>query len=85
MESSLWLGGKQMVRCALGVTRKNKIKNECVRGTAKIEKLGDKCQGTRLRWYEHVKREEGYVGKTMIEMAIPGKRRERSKRRWMDL
>ena len=31
----------KMVRWALGVTRKDKISNEYVRGTAKIAKLGD--------------------------------------------
>ena len=57
-----------------------------MRGTAKIAKLGDKLRGTRLRWYGLVKRKEGYVGKRVTEMAIPGKRRrERPKRRWIDL
>ena len=32
----------KMVRWALGVTRKDKIRNEYVRGTAKITKVGDK-------------------------------------------
>ena len=32
----------KMVRWALGVTRKDKIRNEYVIGTAKIAKLGDK-------------------------------------------
>ena len=40
----------KMVRWALGVARKDKIKNEYVRGTAKIAKLGDKLRG------------QGYVG-----------------------
>ena len=54
----------KMVRWALGVTRKDKIRNEYVRGTAKIAKLGDKLRNARLRWYGHVKRKkEGYVGK----------------------
>ena len=77
----------KMVRWALGVTRKDKMRNEYVRGTAKIEKLGDKLRNARLRWYGHVKRrEEGYVGKTMVEMAVSGRRkRERPRRRWMDL
>ena len=54
----------KMVRWALGVTRKDKIRNECMRGTAKIAKLGDKLWNARLRWYGHVKRrKEDYVGK----------------------
>ena len=48
----------KMVRWALGVTRKDKIRNEYVRGTAKIAKLGDKLRNARLRWYGHVKRRE---------------------------
>ena len=48
----------KMVRWALGVTRKDKIRNKYVRGTAKIAKLGDKLQNARLCWYGHVKREK---------------------------
>lgn len=77
----------KMVRWALGVTRRDKIRNEYVRGTAKIAKLGDKLRAARLRWYGHVRRrEESYVGKKMLEMAVPGRRkRGRPRRRWMDL
>ena len=77
----------KMVRWALGVTRKDKIRNKYVRGTAKIAKLGDKLRNARLRWYGHVKRrEEDYVGKRMMETVVPGRRkRERPRRRWMDL
>ena len=75
-EKKMKVAELKMVRWALGVTRKDKIKNEHVRGTAKMAKLGDKLWGARLRWYGHVKRREGYVGKRMIEMAIPGKREE---------
>ena len=77
----------EIVRWALGVTRKNKIRNEYVKGTAKIAELDDKLRTAMLRWYEHVKRrEEGYVGKRMMEMAVPSRRkRVRPKKRWMDL
>ena len=76
----------KMVRWALGVTRKDKIRNDYVRGTTKIAKLGDKLRNARLRWYGDVKRREGYVGKTMMEMAVPGRRkRGRPRRRCMDL
>ena len=77
----------KMVRWALGVTRRDKIRNEYVRGTAKIAKLGDKLRGVRLRWYGHVKRRtEGYVGRRVLKMEVPGKRRRgRPRRRWMDV
>ena len=69
------------------MTRKDKIRNEYVRGTTKIAKLGDKLWNARLCWYGHMKRRaEGYMGKTMIEMAVPGRRkRGRPRRWWMDL
>ena len=67
----------KMVRWALGVTRKDKIRNEYVRGTAKIAKLGDKLRNARLLWYGHVKRrEEDYVGKRVMEMAVPAEGKE---------
>ena len=77
----------KMVKWALGETTKDKIRNESVRETAKIAKLGDKLRNARLRWYGHLKsREEGYVGKRMMEMAVPGgRKRGRPRRRQMDL
>ena len=75
------VGELKMVRWALGVTRKDKIKNEYVRGTAKITKLGDKLRNTRLRWYGHLKRrEEGYVGKRMMEIVVPGRKKRKTKK-----
>ena len=76
----------KMVRWALGVARKDKIKNEYVRGTVKIAKLGEKLRNARLRWYGHVKRrKENYVGKTMMEMAVPGRRKREGQEesRWI--
>ena len=35
--------------------KKDKIRNEYVRGTAKIAKLGEKLRGAKVRWYGHVK------------------------------
>ena len=45
----------KMVRWALEVTRKEDIRNEYMRGTAKIAKVGDKLWDAWLRFYEHVK------------------------------
>ena len=68
-------------------TGSDKIRNEYATGAAKIANLGDKLRNERLRWYGHVKRrEEGYVGKRMMKMAVPGRRkRGKPRRRWMDL
>ena len=56
-----------------GSDKRGKITNKYARGTAKIAKLGDKLRNARLRWYGHVKRrEENYMGKRMMEMAMPG-------------
>ena len=71
----------KMLRWALGVTRKDKMRNEYVRGTAKIANLGDKLRNARLRWYGHVKREKGDVGKRMMEMVVPGRRKRGRPRR----
>ena len=45
-----------------------------------------KVQESRLKWYAHVlRREEEYVGKRVMGMEVPGKRRRgRPKQRWLD-
>ena len=46
----------KMLRFAMGVMRKDKIRNEYIRGTVKIEWLGMKMREGRLRWYGYVMR-----------------------------
>ena len=77
----------KMLRFAMGVTRKDKIRNESIRSTVKVERLGMKMRQGRLRWYGHVMRkDQEYVGKKMMEMELPGKRRRgRPKRRFLDV
>ena len=61
----------KMLRFAMGVTRKDKIRNEYIRGTVKVEQLGMKMREGRLRWYGHViRRDQDYVRKKMMEMKI---------------
>ena len=46
----------KMLRFAMRVTRKDKIRNEHIRSTVKVEWLGMKMREGRLRWYGHVMR-----------------------------
>ena len=77
----------KMLRFAMGVTRKDKIRNEYIRSTVMVEWLGMKMREGRLRWYGHfMRRDQEYVGRTMMEMELPGKRRRgRQKRRFLNV
>ena len=78
----------KMLRFAMRVTRKYKIRNEYIRSIVKVERLGMKMREGRLRWYGDVmRRDQKYVGRKMMEMELPGKRKRgrRSKRRFLDV
>ena len=54
----------KMLRFAMGVTRKDKTRNEHIRSIVKVECLGMKMKEDRLRWYGHVmRRDQEYVGR----------------------
>ncbi|KAK3547878.1 hypothetical protein QTP86_034175 [Hemibagrus guttatus] len=61
----------------------DRIRNEYIRGTAHVGRLGDKVREARLRWFGHVQRRESeYIGRRMLDMELPGRRqRGRPKRR----
>ncbi|KAK3533820.1 hypothetical protein QTP70_031295, partial [Hemibagrus guttatus] len=82
-ESELEVAELKMLRFSLGVTRLNRIRDEYIRGTAHVGRLGDKVRETRLRWFGHVQRRESeYIGRRMLDMELPGRRqRGRPKRR----
>ena len=62
-----------MLRFAMRVTRKDKIKNEYIRGTVKVKRLGMKMREGRLRWYRYImSREQDYLGRKIMEMELPG-------------
>ena len=76
----------KMLRFAMGVTRKDKLGNECIRSTVKVEQLGMKMREGRLRWYGHVmRRDQEYVGRKIIEMKLPGKRKRGRAKRFFNL
>ncbi|KAK3507995.1 hypothetical protein QTP70_010004 [Hemibagrus guttatus] len=85
-ESELEVAELKMLRFSLGVTRLGRIRNEYIRGTAHVGRLGDKVREARLRWFGHVQRRESeYIGRRMLDMELPGRRqRGRPKRRYMD-
>ena len=77
----------KILRFAMGVTSKDKIRNEYIRVTVKVERLGMKMREGRLKCYGHVmRRDQEYVGRKMMEMELPGKRkRGRLKRRFLNV
>ena len=77
----------KMLRFAMGVTRKNKIINDYIRGTGKVEQFEMKMRAGKLRWYGHVmRRDQEYVGRRVMEMELTGKRkRRRPERRFFDI
>ena len=77
----------KLLRFSMGVTRKGKIRNEYIRITVKVERLGMKMREGRLRWYGHVMRlDQEYVRRKMMEMELPGKRKSwGTKRRFLDV
>ncbi|KAK3575295.1 hypothetical protein QTP86_023417 [Hemibagrus guttatus] len=85
-ESELEVAELKMLRFSLGVTRLDRIRNEYIRGTAHVGRLGDKVRKARLRWFGHVQRRDSeYIGRRMLDMGLPGRRqRGRPKRRYMD-
>ncbi|KAK3574608.1 hypothetical protein QTP86_011520 [Hemibagrus guttatus] len=85
-ESELEVAELKMLRFSLGVTRLDRIRNEYIRETAHVGRLGDKIREIRLRWFGHVQRRESeYIARRMFDMELPGRRqRGRPKRRYMD-
>ena len=77
----------KMLRFAMGVTRKDKIRNEYIRSTVKVKRLGMKMREGRLRWHGNVmRRDQDYVGRKMMAMELLGKRkRGKTKRRFLDI
>ncbi|KAK3560204.1 hypothetical protein QTP86_000674 [Hemibagrus guttatus] len=83
-ESELEVAELKMLRFSLGVTRLDRIRNDYIRGTAHVGRLGDKVKEARLRWFGHVQRREkireafrvldrdgnGFISKQELGMAM---------------
>ena len=73
-EAEMEVSELKMLRFSLGVTRMDKIRNEYIRGTARVGRFGEKTREARLRWYVHVlRKDDGYLGRWMLRMELPAR------------
>ena len=70
------VAGMRMLHWMCRVTKKDKVRNELIRGTVKVADISLKIQERRMKWYGHVMRRDGnYVGRRVMEVEVPGHRR----------
>ena len=82
-EANLEVAEVKMLRFTLGVAKLDRIRNEYIRGTVHIR---ERVKEARLRWFGHMRRDQGYVSKRMTRLELPVKwPRGRPKRRYMDV
>ena len=58
MEKKMEVAELLMARWMLGVTLKDRVRNEYIWETEKIRRIMEKLMGERLRWFWHVKNDE---------------------------
>lgn len=75
----------KFLRSRIGVTRRDRMRNEKIREIVKEEPLQGKIETSRLRWYGHLKRmEEKRIPKRIHEMQMQKRRpRGRPRDRWL--
>ena len=77
-EKKLDVAEMRMLIRMSGVTKLDRISNERIIGTTKVGEISKKVQESRLKWCGHVlRREDEYVGKRVMAMEVPGKKKER--------
>ena len=75
----------KMLRWSLGMTRKDRIKNEELRRIVEVGGITEKIQEARLRWLGYVvRRDDDYVGERKRGMVVGRKKRGRPRRRRED-
>lgn len=72
-----------MLRFAWGMTKIDRIRNWFIRQTTQAEPFEGKARDMRLLWFGLVlMRDSEYLGRRMLKIKLPGKRREGSPRWW---
>ena len=75
-EVRLEINEMRMLRWMCGVTRRDKIRNEHIRGTTRVVQASKKITEKRLKWYGHARRmKEEQIVRRMLDVDIPRKRR----------
>ena len=76
----------RMLRWMCGVTKRDRIRNNLIRGTVKVTEVSKKLQERRLQWFGHVmRRGDDFPCKRVMNMEVPGtRRRGRPRMRWRD-
>ena len=85
-EARLEVNEMRMLRWMCGVTRRDNIRNDHIRGTTRVVQASKKITEKRLKWYGHVSRmKDEHIVRRMLDVEIPGKRRRgRPNLRWKD-
>ena len=61
-EAEMEVAELKMLRFSLEVTRMETIRNEYIRGTSQVGRVGEKTREAKLWWYGHVRRkDDGWV------------------------
>jgi len=86
-EELLVITEMRMLRWILGVSLKDRKRNEDIRRTVGVASIMDKIREARLRWYGHVqRREDGNCVMRIMEAEVYGHRsRGRQQKRWFDM
>ncbi|XP_037779142.1 uncharacterized protein LOC119575562 [Penaeus monodon] len=60
----------KMLRWMVGVTRRDRIRNDSIRGTMEVVEISKTIQEARLRWFGHLRRRAGeyHAGREDMEM-----------------
>ena len=72
-EQRIYVNEMRMLRWMSRVTRKDKIRNEHIRGTTRATQASIEITERRLNWYGHVmRRDEEHILRKVLRTDIPG-------------